>query len=64
MLKEFIKEYKRVYQISFDDGFLGEFERFCAFICEPKFHPSKELIERLNYLSLLSQEPPLVAIVG
>ncbi|MDY6056536.1 MAG: dynamin family protein [Campylobacter lanienae] len=64
MLKEFIKEYKRVYQISFDDGFLGEFERFCAFICEPKFHPSKELIERLNFLSLLSHEPPLVAIVG
>ncbi|MEE3745135.1 dynamin family protein [Campylobacter porcelli] len=64
MLKEFIKEYQRVYQISFDDGFLGEFERFCALISEPKFHPSKELIDRLNFLSLLSHEPPLVAIVG
>lgn len=64
MLKEFIKEYQRVYQISFDDGFIGELERFSALISEPKFHPSKELIDRLNYLSTLGHEPPLVAIVG
>lgn len=64
MLKEFIKEYKRVYQISFDDGFIGELERFFALISEPKFHPSKELIDKLNYLSTLGHEPPLVAIVG
>lgn len=64
MLKEFIKEYQRVYQISFDDGFIGELERFFALISEPKFHPSKELIDRLNYLSTLGHEPPLVAIVG
>lgn len=64
MLKEFIKEYQRVYQISFDDGFIGELERFFALISEPKFHPSKELIDKLNYLSTLGHEPPLVAIVG
>ena len=64
MLKEFIKEHQRVYQISFDDGFIGELERFFALISEPKFHPSKELIDKLNYLSTLGHEPPLVAIVG
>ena len=53
MLKEFIKEYQRVYQISFDDGFIGELERFFTLISEPKFHPSKELIDKLNYLSIV-----------
>lgn len=64
MLKEFIKEYQRVYQISFDEGFIGELERFFALVSEPKFHPSKELIAKLNHLSTIGHEPPLVAIVG
>lgn len=64
MLKEFIKEYKDYYEISFDDGFDGAFERFYASICEPKFHPSLELVNKLNSLSKLLQEPLNIAVVG
>lgn len=64
MLKEFIAEYKKLYDFSFSQGFKGEFERFCAGVLEPKFHPSSELKERLNSLDFLNYEPPFVAIVG
>lgn len=64
MLKEFIKEYINTYKLSFDDGFLGQFKRFYQLICEPKFHPSKELFDRLNLLSSLNYEPLLIAVVG
>lgn len=64
MLKEFIKEYTNTYKLNFDDGFLGEFKRFYQLISEPKFHPSKELLDRLNLLSSLNHEPLLIAIVG
>lgn len=64
MLKEFIKEYINTYRISFDDGFLGEFKRFYQIICEPKFHPSRELFDRLNLLSSLNHEPLLITVVG
>lgn len=64
MLKEFIAEYKSLYDFSFSQGFKGEFERFCASVLEPKLHPSSELKERLNSLDFLNYEPPFVAIVG
>nr|MBP3724451.1 dynamin family protein [Campylobacter sp.] len=50
--------------MSFDDGFDGAFERFYTSICEPKFHPSSELINKLNSLSKLLQEPLNIAVVG
>lgn len=64
MLKDFIKEYINTYQISPDSGFLGEFKRFYQLMCEPKFYPSSELVDRLNLVSSLNYEPLLVAIVG
>lgn len=64
MLKEFIAEYKSLYDFSFSQGFKGEFERFCASVLEPKLHPSSELKERLNSLDFLNYEPLFVAIVG
>ena len=64
MLKDFIAEYKSLYDFSFSVGFKGEFERFCAGVLEPAFYPSSELKARLNALDLLNYEPPLVAVVG
>ncbi|MBT0612128.1 dynamin family protein [Campylobacter hyointestinalis] len=64
MLKEFIKEYKAKFEISFDSGFLGEWQRFRVLLTEPKFHPSKQLLARLNLLNSLNHEPPLIAVVG
>lgn len=64
MLSKFIKEYKDNYEISFDDGFDGAYERFYAAVCEPKFHPSSNLINKLNSLSKLLQEPLNIAVVG
>ncbi|EAK0826811.1 GTP-binding protein [Campylobacter fetus] len=64
MLKEFIKEYKRLYDTSFNPGFKGEFEKFYKLLTEPKFHPSGFLFDRLNFLNSLNYEPPIVAVVG
>lgn len=64
MLKEFIKEYKAKFEISFDSGFLGQWQRFRALLTEPKFHPSRQLLARLNLLNSLNHEPPLIAVVG
>lgn len=64
MLKEFIKEYKSSFDISFDDGFKGKFDKFYRLVTEPKFHPSANLFERLNFLNSLNYEPPIIAVVG
>ena len=64
MLKAFIAEYNEFYKKSFEAGFKGDFDRFCAYLTEPSRAPSAELKERLNAINALFYEPLLVGVVG
>lgn len=64
MLKSFIAEYKQTYEANFDEGFIGEFDRFYRLLTEPKLHPSNSLIAKLNSLNSLNYEPMSIAVVG